>query len=77
MRKSDFSYEIVKHIGILSESRSGWKKEINLVSWNERAAKYDIREWTEDHSQLSKGVTLTEDEARKLTAFLKAELPES
>ena len=41
---ADIKYEIVKEIAVLSEKASGWTKEINLVSWNGRDAKYDIRE---------------------------------
>ena len=42
---ADIKYEITKHIGVLSESAKGWTKELNLVSWNDREPKYDIREW--------------------------------
>lgn len=30
----DIIFEIVEHIGVLSEKKNGWKKEVNLVSWN-------------------------------------------
>lgn len=60
------TFEIVEHICVLSENANGWTKELNLVSWNERPAKYDIREWDEDHQKMSKGVTLTEDEFAEL-----------
>ena len=42
---SEIKYEIVKKIGELSKSASGWAKEVNLISWNDRDAKYDIRDW--------------------------------
>ena len=29
-----FSYEIVEEIAVLSENQRGWRKELNLVSWN-------------------------------------------
>ena len=48
----DIKYEVVKHIGVLSESANGWKKELNLVSWNDRPAKYDIRDWDENHEKI-------------------------
>jgi hypothetical protein len=35
----DIVFEITKHFGVLSEEKSGWKKELNLVSWNNRAPK--------------------------------------
>ena len=42
---AEIKYEIVKALGVLSEGSNGWKKELNLVSWNGRAPKYDIRDW--------------------------------
>lgn len=59
---ADFKFEITKHICTLSTNAKGWSKEFNMVSWNERAPKYDIREWSEDHTQMSKGITFTQDE---------------
>ena len=41
----EIKYEITKPIGILSESAKGWKKELNMISWNGAAEKYDIRDW--------------------------------
>ena len=58
----EVTYEIVEEIGVLSESSTGWKKELNVVSWNGGQAKYDIREWSPNHTQMSKGLTLNERE---------------
>jgi len=58
----DIRCEIVMQIGVLSQARSGWAKELNLVSWDGRPPKYDIRDWSPDHSQMGRGVTLTRDE---------------
>ena len=66
----DIKYEITKHIGVLSESAKGWKKELNLVSWNDREPKYDIREWAPEHEKMGKGVTLSEDELLGLKRLL-------
>ena len=66
-------YRIVEHIGTLSESKGGWKKELNLVSWNGMDAKYDIRSWDEDHVNMSKGVTLSEEELDALAVLLNKE----
>ena len=30
----DFRYDIVEEIGVLSENAKGWRKELNLISWN-------------------------------------------
>lgn len=59
---AELKYEIVKNLGVLSQSPSGWTKELNLVSWNEREPKYDIREWAPEHKKMGKGVTMTGDE---------------
>lgn len=67
---SDIKYEITKALGVLSENAKGWSKELNLISWNEREPKYDIRDWSEDHSKMGKGVTLTDDEIKKLRDVL-------
>ena len=67
---NEFSYEIVEHIAVLSTSKTGWTKELNLVSWNGRAPKYDIREWAPEHAKMGKGVTLTDEEYAKLKELL-------
>ena len=67
---ADFKFEIKKEIGVLSTSTKGWKKELNLISWNGGAPKYDIREWSPDHEKMGKGVTLTDEEAQNLKQLL-------
>jgi hypothetical protein len=74
MKMSDIKYEITKEIGVLSESPKGWTKELNLVSWNGKEPKYDLRDWAPDHEKMGKGVTLTEKEAKKLKELLDSEL---
>ena len=71
MVKPEISYEIVKHIGVLSTSSKGWTKELNLVSWNGRDDKYDIREWSPEHDKMGKGVTLSSEEIEALKDLLK------
>lgn len=70
----DIKFEIIKQIGVLSESSKGWKKELNLVAWNDGAPKYDLRDWDPDHQKMGKGVTLTEDEIKALMTLLASEL---
>ena len=67
---ADIKYEIKKHLGVLSENAKGWKKELNLVSWNDRDPKYDIRDWSPEHDKMGKGVTLSEDELAHLKRLL-------
>ncbi|EFR33515.1 MAG: YdbC family protein [Peptoniphilus harei] len=68
---SDFKFEITEHLGTLSESAKGWTKELNKVSFNDRPAKYDLREWDPDHQKMSKGVTLNDEEMEILSKILK------
>jgi len=68
----DFKFEIEKQFGELSESPKGWKKEFNLVSFNGREAKYDIREWDPEHEKMSKGLTFTKEEIVKLRDLLNS-----
>jgi hypothetical protein len=58
----DIKFEIIKKIGVLSKSDKGWTKELNLISWNDREPKYDIREWSPDGKTMGKGVTLSKEE---------------
>ena len=69
---ADITYEIVMQLGVLSQSRSGWTKEVNLVSWNGNSPKYDIRDWSPDHSQLGRGVTLSREELLALRDLLNS-----
>ena len=68
---ADITFEIKKSLGVLSESTKGWTKELNLVSWNGREPKYDIREWDPEHENMGKGVTLTEEELTALKTLLE------
>ena len=65
-----FDYDIVEKIAVLSTSSKGWTKELNLISWNDREPKFDIREWSPDHVKMGKGITLSDEEVR----FLKQAL---
>ncbi len=66
----EIKFEVINTIGVLSESSKGWTKELNLISWNGREPKYDIREWDPEHQKMGKGVTLSEDELRRLKVLL-------
>jgi hypothetical protein len=69
---AEIKFEITESVGILSESPKGWTKELNLVSWNNYASKYDIREWDPDHQKMGKGITLNVEEMRKLKELVNA-----
>ncbi len=68
---ADIKYEITEELGILSESAKGWTKELNRVSWNDREAKFDLREWAPEHEKMGKGITMTQEEAKTLYELLK------
>lgn len=67
---ADIKYDIVEEVGVVSESSTGWTKELNLISWNNREAKYDLRDWAPDHDKMGKGITLSIDELRQLKNLL-------
>lgn len=67
---NNIEYEIIEQLGVLSESEKGWKKELNLISWNGREPKYDLRDWSENYEKMGKGVTLSNEEIEKLKNIL-------
>ena len=67
---AEIKFEIKETIGVISESTKGWSKELNLVSWNDKEPKYDLREWDPAHEKMGKGVTLSVEEIRKLKDVL-------
>ncbi len=69
---AEIKFEITKELGVISENAKGWHKELNMVSWNEADPKYDIREWSPDHTRMSKGITLTEEEMIQLVELFNS-----
>ena len=68
---SEIKFEIIKKIGVLSQTPSGWSKQLNLICWNDRDPKYDIREWSPDGEKMGKGVTLSKEELAALKELLE------
>ncbi|MBP1970105.1 hypothetical protein J2Z83_002221 [Virgibacillus natechei] len=68
---AELNYEIKKTIGVLSESPKGWTKELNVISWNGRTPKYDLRDWAPEKEKMGKGVTMTEEELMQLRVLLQ------
>lgn len=69
----DFHFEIKQELGILSKNqKSNWTKELNIVQWSKGRPKFDVREWSPDHSKMAKGITLNDDEAKILCKLLYA-----
>lgn len=67
---ADIKFEIKETTGVISESSKGWKKELNLISWNDKEPKFDIRDWDTEHKKVGKGITLTVEELKKLRYVL-------
>ena len=67
---AEFSFEITEQIGVLSESSNGWSRELNLISWNGREPKYDIRDWAPGNEKMGKGISLSKEEAKALKEIL-------
>ena len=70
----EIQYEIVKEIAVVSTGDSGYTKEINLISWNGKEPKYDIRSFSPNREKCGKGITLNADEAAALLTALQKEL---
>jgi hypothetical protein len=68
---ADLKYEIVDNFGVISESSKGWTKELNLISWNGREPKFDLRDWAPEHDKMGKGITLTKEELKELSKLLE------
>jgi hypothetical protein len=68
---AEIKFEIIKHLAVLSEGAKGWTKEVNIVSWNNRKPKVDIREWDENHEQMTKGITLHKEDMINLKELLQ------
>ena len=71
---SDFKFEIINQIGVVSTGSGGWQLEVNRVSWNGNEPKYDIRTWSPDHTKMGKGITLTEEDIVALARLLEKEV---
>ncbi len=69
---TDLKYEIKKNVGIIGEGTKGWKKEVNIVCWNDRRPKLDIRDWDETHEKMGKGVTLSREEVIEFKKLIEA-----
>jgi len=67
---AEIKFDIQKKFGVLSENQKGWKKEVNLVSWNDRNPKLDIRDWSEDYKKMGKGITLEKSEIEALKGIM-------
>lgn len=68
---AEFTYEVTERIAVLSTNARGWERQLNMVSWNGREPKYDIRDWAPDGVKMGKGISLTHDELAILKGILE------
>ena len=69
---AEFKYDIVDQLGVLSANSNGWSREINLISWNGRDPKYDIRDWAPNNEKMGKGISLSKEEVKALKELLNS-----
>ena len=69
---AEIKFEIKETVGILSQSPKGWTKELNLISWNGKEPKFDLRDWAPEHEKMGKGVTLTVEDLKALRDLLNS-----
>lgn len=69
---AEIKYDIIEELGTIGEGTKGWNKEVNLISWNNRKAKIDIRDWDEKHEKMGKGITLSKEELKALKSLLNS-----
>lgn len=68
---AEIKFEVIEHFGTISESPKGWTKELNLISWNGKEPKYDLRDWSPNKEKMGKGITLSKAEIDELKMILK------
>ena len=67
---ADIKFEIIEHIGVISESAKGWTRELNIISWNDKEPKYDLRDWAPNKEKMGKGITLSNEEINSFKQLL-------
>ena len=70
----EVEFKLIEQLGIIDRHKTGWNREVNIVAWNGKQPKFDIRDWDPDHERMSRGITLYEREAIKLTQILARRL---
>jgi hypothetical protein len=67
---AEIKFEIKETVGTISQSPKGWNKELNLISWNGKEPKFDLRDWAPEHEKMGKGITLNNEELKALRELL-------
>lgn len=69
---ADIKFDIIEKLGTIGEGSKGWSKEVNIISWNGRKPKIDIRDWDENNEKMGKGLTLTKEELKTLKGLFNS-----
>lgn len=62
----EVTFEIVERCGVIARHETGWNKELNIVAWNGNKPKWDVRDWSPDHTLMGRGITLTDEEMERV-----------
>ena len=72
---NEVKYEVIQHLGKLTDEEGKYIKELNIISWNGNEPKFDLRPWKIDEEtgerKMMKGITLTSEELEALYNILK------
>lgn len=66
----NMEYRIIKNLLTLP-SEGTFHKELNVIQWGDNEPKLDIRGWNDDHAKMTKGTTLTDEEARRFAEAIR------
>lgn len=67
----EFRYEIKEHFGTIAGAKDYKTLELNAVSFNDAAPKYDLRHWVnKGGKKMGKGITLTGAQIRAIRDLL-------
>lgn len=69
---ANFEFEIIEQLGTISDPGDKWQKELNIIRWNDNAARYDLRAWNAAHDKMGKGITISLYELRQLKELLNS-----
>ena len=64
-----FTYDIKESFGSIGES-GAYSTQLNLISFNNKEPKYDIRKWDIENDKMLKGISLTKEELVALRDLL-------
>lgn len=68
---ADTQFEILEQLLYFpTRKNSPYRKELNIIRWYGKEPKYDLRGWNADHTKMTKGFSLSEEEFNILKEYL-------